>query len=129
MGRGDGFEQASLSSFPSVDANRSGLFADLVTRLGAVQPDQRIERPVGVCHHADAALGCYENRDVRAPLPAPGSRFGGVQNVSRALGKLLHDLRIAESGPDSSRETEILYPIYDESPMFTCLWVAPSQWG
>lgn len=60
------------------DAYGTGSFTYTVGRLCAIMPRQRIERPVGICHHLDVALGTDEDGHLRAHLAVPKSRLGSV---------------------------------------------------
>jgi hypothetical protein len=75
------FEQTSARICPSFYAHNGRALAHPVGHFRAVVQLERIQRPIGIGHHADRALGGDENGHVRGSVAGLDSTFGGVQDL------------------------------------------------
>jgi hypothetical protein len=96
-------QQTGPGAFAALHPDQSPSLADAIRHLGAVVPGKRIERPVGIGEHADAAVLADQDAQGGTAFAVRGSRLGGVQNANSVLGEPAHAKLIGEqSGPNSA---------------------------
>ncbi len=76
-----GFEQTSARICPSFYAYDGRALAHAVGHLRAVMQLERIQRPVGIGHHANLSFSGNENGHVRGSVAGLNSALGGFQDL------------------------------------------------
>jgi len=92
-----GFEQASSRTCPPLHAHMRCGLANPIGHTGAVMQLQRIERPIRVGNHSDAAFVRDQNGQVGGDVAGLHSAFRGFHQLHRVVYKSTHNLLIVKA--------------------------------
>jgi hypothetical protein len=96
------FEHTAARTLTALDAHRASATGNAIGGVGAVMPDEGVERPVGIGNHADSVAA---NQDGHVRTFARG--FGGIEDLLGVFGEPAHAELIAKAIEDSRAFCEL----------------------